>query len=120
LDELGESTHVTGQTPDTNSVLPYETPQPPVAWDGRPPMHRLASSALTLGVASFLLSYLAGLGAILGVVALAHGALALRDIGSNPEAFRGREPAVVGIIFGSLAILIGAVFAAIFIGDLIR
>ena len=70
--------------------------------------HGLAVAAMSLGLGGVLIALLlSGLaGAILGIGAIVLGAISLGKIRRNPEQFRGRGMAWIGIAGGALAILL--------------
>lgn len=84
----------------------------PVADEGLQPKQRmslLAVVSLVVGVLSFFVCWFPGLNVVLGISAGTLGLAALFRIVRSKTAMRGKTPAMVGTVLGTLAFLMGVV-----------
>jgi len=74
----------------------------------------LAVAALVLGIASLVLLFACGLGALTGLIAVVLGAVGLSRSNASPtRAFRGQ--AIAGIVTGAIAVVLGIAVVALFV-----
>jgi len=77
----------------------WQPPPPPM--DAQPENKSLATASMIVGILS-----MACLGPIPAIVAIVLGAVALSQIKKNPGRVGGRQSAIVGIVTGSLGLVI--------------
>ncbi|WP_439029772.1 DUF4190 domain-containing protein [Gordonia terrae] len=92
-------------------IVPAAPLPRPAAYLSRPAMRRTvtpaASLALTTGLISIPLTLALGLGAILGLVAVVSGAVAIRQVRSAPADRKGTGRAITGIVAGTGSMIVG-------------
>ncbi|MDJ0025651.1 DUF4190 domain-containing protein [Gordonia alkanivorans] len=81
--------------------LPYDPPVP------RRTVAPAASLALTTGLLAIPMTLALGLGAVLGMIAIVSGAVAIRQINREPAARKGKARAVTGIVCGVGSVVVG-------------
>lgn len=82
----------------------------PVA--GMAPSNGMATAAMVLGIVGICLFWLAGIGALLGILAVIFGAIGLSKANATPgQPLKGRAKA--GLITGVVAIVAGVAFFAL-------
>jgi len=114
----------TWRSPDPNAPgawVPEPFPRPYPAWQPPPPpsvyprrqqQNGLATASMILGVVG-LFTGLFCFGPIPGIAALILGLIGLNQINKSPQTTTGKPMAIVGIITGSLSLLVyGAMFIA--------
>ncbi len=89
---------------------------PTQAWAtvAAPESNGMAIAALVLGILSLVTFWLCGLGAVLGLVAIVLGAVALSKANKTP-ARDGRGQAIAGIVTGAIAVVGLLASSAIFV-----
>src|SRR5713101_7071162 len=95
-----------GQLSGPQSVKPAWQPPPPPAY-AQPPNKSLSVAAMALGIISVTVGWMC-FGPIPAIVAIILGAVSLSQIKKNPERVTGKQFAWVGIITGSLSLVIFA------------
>ena len=100
---------------------PQWEPAPTPAWQPPPPpaysqqqSKSLATAAMIIGIISITIGWLC-LGPIPAILAIILGGVALSQIKKNPERVGGQQAAWVGIVTGSLTVVIYAIFMVIYI-----
>lgn len=92
-------------------IVPAAPLPRPAPYLTRPAMRRTvtpaASLALTTGLISLPLTLALGLGAVLGLVAVVSGAIAIRQVRRAPADRKGTGRAVTGIIAGTGSMIVG-------------
>lgn len=119
------TTEETGQTAPSNPYpFPHSYPYPPVGQPGYPPppypgyppagpRNGLGIASLVLAIAGLLLVWSVAGGIILGAVGAALGFVARRRV-TRGQANNGGM-AIAGIVLGILAVVVGLVFAGIWV-----
>lgn len=79
-----------------------------------PESNGLATGAMVTGIISLVTFWLCGLGAVLGLVAVVLGAVALSKANKTP-ARTGRGQAIAGIATGAVALVITLAFLALIV-----
>lgn len=95
-----------GQLSEPQSVKPVWQPPPPPAY-AQPPNKSLSVAAMVLGIISVTVGWMC-FGPFPGIAAIILGAVSLSQIKKNPERVTGRQFAWVGVITGSLTLVIYA------------
>jgi len=114
----------TWRSPDPNAPgawIPERMPPPSPAWQPPPPpsvyprqqQNALATASLILGVVGLFVGFC--FGPVPGIAALILGIIALNQINKSPQS-SGKPLAIVGIVTGSISLLI---YGAIIIGWII-
>lgn len=85
-------------------VTPEWKPPPPPTYV-QPQNKSLAIAAMIIGIISVTVGWLC-LGPIPGIAAIILGAVALSQIKKTPERVGGKQMAVIGVVTGSLTVLI--------------
>ena len=102
------------QIPPTHSVNPnLDAAQP----SGKPKSSGLALAAMIIGIASFPLLCLLGLGVLTGILAVVLGIIALVSINKNPTQ-GGKGLAITGIVTGGIAVVLTPLLIAILLPSL--
>lgn len=83
---------------------PAWQPPPPPAF-AQPPNKSLATASLIIGIISVTVGWLC-LGPIPGIAAIILGAVALSQMKKYPDRVGGKQSAVIGIVTGSITVLI--------------
>ncbi|UOG22943.1 DUF4190 domain-containing protein [Gordonia amicalis] len=99
--------------PSAASLLPYAPPAP------RRSVAPAASLALTTGLLAIPMTLALGLGAVLGMIAVVSGAVAIKQINREPAARKGKGRAITGIVCGAGSVAVGGpilLFLALLIG----
>ncbi|ATD73220.1 MULTISPECIES: DUF4190 domain-containing protein [Gordonia] len=95
------------------SLPPYAPPAP------RRTVAPAASLALTTGLLAVPMTLALGLGAVLGMIAVVSGAVAIKQINREPAARKGKGRAITGIVCGAGSVAVGGpilLFLALLIG----
>ena len=92
-----------GQLSEPQPFKPWQPPPPPAY--AIPPNKSLSVAAMVLGIISVTVGWMC-FGPIPGIAAIILGAVALSQIKKNPERVTGRQFAWVGVITGSLTLVI--------------
>ena len=79
-----------------------------------PESNGMAIAAMVVGILSLVTFWLCGLGAVLGLVAVVLGAVALSKANKTP-ARTGRGQAIAGIATGAVALVISLAFLVFFV-----
>ena len=87
-------------------AAPIWQPPPPPAY-AQPESKGLATAAMVIGIISVTVGWLC-LGPIPGIAAIIMGAVALSQIKKTPDRVSGKPMAVVGVVTGSVTVLIYA------------
>jgi hypothetical protein len=87
-------------------VTPAWQPPPPPSYV-QPQNKSLATAAMVVGIISVTIGWLC-LGPIPGIAAIIMGAIALSQIKKTPERVGGKPMALIGVITGSITVLIYA------------
>jgi hypothetical protein len=87
-------------------AVPMWQPPPPPSY-AQPESKGLATAAMVIGIISVTVGWMC-LGPIPGIAAIILGAVALSQIKKAPDRMGGKPMAVVGVITGSLTVLIYA------------
>ena len=85
-------------------VAPAWQPPPPPAF-AQPQNTNLATASLVIGIISVTVGWLC-LGPIPGIAAIVLGAVALSQMKKNPDRVGGKQSAVIGIVTGSITVVI--------------
>lgn len=93
-----------GLRADPQPVQPAWQPPPPPHY-ALPPNKSLSVAAMVLGIISVTVGWMC-FGPIPGIAAIILGAVSLSQIKKNPERFEGKQFAWVGVITGSLTLVI--------------
>ncbi|HEY6046150.1 MAG TPA: DUF4190 domain-containing protein [Pyrinomonadaceae bacterium] len=100
---------------------PQWQPPAPTPWQPPPPpaysqqqSKSLAMAAMIIGIISITIGWLC-LGPVPAILAIILGGVALSQIKKNPERIGGRQAAWVGIVTGSITVVIYAIFMIIYI-----
>jgi hypothetical protein len=102
-----------GQLAEPQSVKPAWQPPPPPTY-ALPPNKSLSVAAMVLGIVSVTVGWIC-FGPKPGIAAIILGAVALSQIKKNPERVTGRQFAWVGVITGSLTLVIYAGVMVVYI-----
>lgn len=89
--------------PSPREPPPWQPPPPPAY--ALPPNKSLATASLVIGIISVTVGWLC-LGPIPGIAALILGIVALSQIKKYPDRVGGKQSAVIGIVTGSITVLI--------------
>jgi hypothetical protein len=99
----------------------WQPAAPTPAWQPPPPpasnqqqSKSLATAAMIIGIIGITIGWLC-LGPVPAIVAVILGGVALSQIKKNPERIGGRQAAWVGIITGSVALVIYAIFMIVYV-----
>ncbi|MFS8086764.1 MAG: DUF4190 domain-containing protein, partial [Acidobacteriota bacterium] len=95
-----------GQISESPAAKPVWQPPPPPLY-AQPANKSLATAAMVLGIISVTVGWMC-FGPIPGIAAIILGGVALSQIKKNPERVTGRQFAWVGVITGSLTLVIYA------------
>ncbi len=93
-----------GQLAEPQPIQPVWQPPPPPSY-AQPPNKSLATAAMVIGIISVTVGWMC-FGPIPGIAAIIMGAVALSQIKKNPERMGGKQFALVGVITGSLTVII--------------
>src|SRR6185503_10592342 len=92
--------------------------QPPPLTNAQPPSKSLATAAMVIGIISVTVGWLC-MGPVPGIVAIVLGGIALSQIKKTPDRVVGKQAAWVGVITGSVTVVIYAIFLIIYVVALI-
>ena len=102
-----------GLPADPKPVRPAWQPPPPPIY-AVPPNKSLGVAAMILGIISVTVGWMC-FGPIPGIAAIILGAVSLSQIKKNPERVTGKQFAWVGVITGSLTLVIYAVVMVFYV-----
>jgi hypothetical protein len=102
-----------GQVFEPKPVKPAWQPPPPPAYT-LPPNKGLSVAAMILGIISVTVGWMC-FGPIPAIAAIILGAVALSQIKKSPERVTGKQFAWVGVITGSLSLVIYAVVMVVYV-----
>jgi hypothetical protein len=98
---------------------PY-APQPPApygyGYGYGPTDHPQANPALITGIIGLALSFLCGVGGVVGIAGIVLGSRAKRQIDDDPARWTGRGKANAGVVMGVIGLVILAVWLVVFVG----
>ena len=102
-----------GQLPEAQPIKPAWQPPPPPAY-AEPPNKSLSLASMILGIISVTVGWMC-FGPMPAIVAIILGAVSLSQIKKNPERVTGRQFAWVGVITGSLSLIIFAGLVVVYV-----
>jgi hypothetical protein len=105
--------NVNASPPQWQPPAPAWQPPAPPAYS-RQQSKSLATAAMVIGIISITIGWLC-LGPVPAIVAIILGGIALSQIKKNPERIGGKQAAWVGIVTGSVTVVIYAVFMIIYV-----
>lgn len=111
---------VTWNFPATGGALAEPKPLQPAWQPPPPPLYAVAPNkslslaAMILGIISVTVGWMC-FGPIPGIAAIILGAVALSQIKKNPDRFSGKQFAWVGVVTGSLTLVIYAVVMVLYV-----
>jgi hypothetical protein len=117
-----QPTWVTPSAELPSSSPEWQPPPPPKpVWHPPPPplyaqqqSSSLATAAMIVGIVGITVGWLC-LGPIPGIAAIIMGAIALSQIKKTPDRFGGRSQALVGVITGSVTVVVYVGFVIVYI-----
>jgi hypothetical protein len=100
------SADLPSSSPQWSQPTPIWQPPPPPAY-AQPESKSLATAAMVIGIVGVTVGWLC-LGPIPGIAAIIMGAVAISQIKKTPDRVGGKPMAVVGVVTGSVTVLIYA------------